>query len=735
MKKFSMLSILFISIATTAFADVPRALNPSKEKEIRARMEVLQVPFIKNDSQIKDSRVKYYANTFAGTVFVTDDEIVYALRGGNKERGPQSREKAGMQPRVRPEPASPHKTKGWSVKEIFLNAKKTKAVGTKEAETKVSYFKGADPANWRSTLPTYNEVSLGEVYDHIRLNLRAYGENVEKIFIVEKEGNPEKIAIRLEGTKGLKVNKQGELEIESGIGTVKMTRPVAYQEVNGTRIEVAVGYTITASAPYYEYGFKVNAYNRNYPLIIDPLLASTYIGGSDRDYAYALALDSSGNVFVAGYIDSYDYPTTPGAYDTSYNGVGDAFVSKLDNTLTSLLASTYIGGSSVDYAYALALDSSGNVFVAGYTDSYDYPTTPGAYDTSSNGVGDALGDAFVSKLDNTLTSLLASTYIGGSNYYDWAYALALDSSGNVFVAGWTTSSDYPTTPGAYDTSYNGVSDGFVSKLNNTLTSLLASTYIGGSDVDWASALALDSSGNVFVAGHTDSYDYPTTPGAYDTSYNGVIDVFVSKLNNTLTSLLASTYIGGGSDVDYAYALALDSSGNVFVAGFTYSYDYPTTPGAYDTSFNGTIDAFVSKLDNDLSQEEAPCPVTLVLNKEPENISLIRKLRDTVLLNFPEGKQYVQMFYDNSAEVVEIIKRNPAIRERIYDLLTSALPDMVSLLLGNKVTISREVVEEIGLLCDAFSREASPALKGDINRVKADLRSGKLFKEFGIRLKK
>ncbi|MEK7812978.1 MAG: SBBP repeat-containing protein, partial [Candidatus Desantisbacteria bacterium] len=267
----------------------------------------------------------------------------------------------------------------------------------------------------------------------------------------------------------------------------------------------------------------------------------------------------------------------------------------LMGSLTSLLSSTFIGGSDDDYALAICLDQSGNAFIAGRTGSPDYPTTQGAYDTSYNGSY----DAFVSKLNGSLGSLLSSTFIGGSNG-DKAYGICLDQSGDVFVAGYTYSSNFPTTTNAYDTSHNGSCDAFVSKLDNSLTSLLSSTFIGGSSWDYANAICLDQSGNLFIAGYTDSSNYPTTIGAYDTSYNGgYYDVFVSKLDNSLTSLLSSTFIGG-SDYDDALAISLGTSGDLFVAGYTSSPDYPTTIGAYDTSYSDNGDVFVSKLDNSLS---------------------------------------------------------------------------------------------------------------------------------------
>jgi hypothetical protein len=607
-KKICVISLLFLFFASTAFAAIskPNTIDPAKDKEIRSRLGILQIPFIKNESQIKNSRVKYYANTFAGTVFVTDDGITYSLRGKSMEHVGASLAAPFVGARVRPEYRAENKdkevVKGWVIKERLLNARKIKVVGIAKAETKVSYFKGKDQSTWKSNIPTYQEVGLGEVYDHIKLSLKAYGKNIEKLFIVEKGGKPDDIMIKVEGAKGVWINEEGEFEIKTGIGTVKMTRPLAYQEIDGKRVEVEVNYALRDPGSTLNYGFNVKDYNKDYPLIIDPLIASTFVGGGDSERADGLAIDSSGNVFIAGGTDSSNYPTISGAYDRSHNGNSDVFVSRLDKTLTTLLTSTFIGGSGDEWANGLAIDSSGNVFIAGTTDSSDYPTTPGAYDTLYD-VNDVSGNAFVSKLNNTLTTLIASTFIGGV-YNDYAADLKIDESGNVFVVGGTKSSaDFPTTPGAYDRSYNGgYSDAFVSKLNNTLTTLMASTFIGGSDYDGENyALAIDTSGNVFIACGTRSSDFPTTLGAYDTSYNGgYADVFVSKLNNTLTTLMASTFVGGSGFETDSCNLAIDPSGNVFVAGDTDSSDYPTTSGAYDRSYNDNGDIFVSKLNNSLT---------------------------------------------------------------------------------------------------------------------------------------
>ena len=445
----------------------------------------------------------------------------------------------------------------------------------------------------------------------------------------------------------LQINKSGELEVETELGPVKFTKPVAYQEINGKRVDVECKYTIADCGmqnaecktnlksefqnpnsenpkssiqnfeaevsnpqsaihnPKLQYGFKVASYDTTNALIIDPLLASTYLGGSGDEWSYSLTLDTSGNVYVTGITYSTDFPTTTGAYDTSGGGSNyDIFIARLSKDLTSLTASTYLGGSKNDPVSGIALDSTGNVYVTGSANSTDFPITTGAYDTS--GGGEDYGDGFIARLSNDLASLTASTYLGGSKH-DPIFGIVLDSTGNVYVTGYTTSTDFPTTTGAYDTSGgDSYGNAFIARLNSDLTKLSASTCLGGSGYDTGDSLALDTSGNVYVMGETYSTNFPTTSGAYDTSGGGSYgndDAFIAKLSGDLTKLSASTYLGGSLN-DSASGISLDSSGNVYVTGSTSSTDFPTTSGAYDTSNNGSSDVFISKLASNLTSLSA-----------------------------------------------------------------------------------------------------------------------------------
>ncbi len=619
---FSFFTLTATLSVTPLFAEQGNASNPSKEEVIQ-EIQKLQAPFIANNGQVNE-RVRFYAKTFGGTVFVTKDgEIVYSLPEG----------------RLWIEGSEGHvgkRASGVTLKEQLVGGTIGEIKGGAESVATVNYFTGNDLSKWQSNISTYGIVDMGEVYEGIGLRLKAYGNNVEKLFTVKPNANHEAIKIRLEGAQGLTVNETGELVVKTELGPVKFTKPIAYQEINGKRVDVAVEYSIqkpevlsqksdgesqrqearnmkletrnlliqirnpqsTIHNLQLEYGFKVASYDKTKDLIIDPLIASTYLGGVYEDYGRSIAIDAGGNVYVVGETLSTDLPTTPGAYDTSRSNNTDVFVSKFNSGLTSLLASTFLGGSfNHDRGYSIAIDAGGNVYVTGATYSTNFPTTRGAYDTAGNG----RWDVFVSKFNSGLTSLLASTFLG-RNSDEYGYSIAIDAGGNVYVTGETLSSDFPTTPGAYDTSYNsGYHDAFVSKFNSGLTSLLASTFLGGGSGDYGRSIAVDAGGNVFITGNTWSKDFPATSGVYAIAHNGGNDdAFVSKLNSGLTSLLASTFLGGNSN-DYGKSIVLDGGGNVYVTGETVSPNFPTTDGAYDTSYNrGSKDTFVSKFNSGLT---------------------------------------------------------------------------------------------------------------------------------------
>jgi muconolactone delta-isomerase len=359
------------------------------------------------------------------------------------------------------------------------------------------------------------------------------------------------------------------------------------------------------------------------PIVIDPILQSTYLGGSGSDEANAIAIHpKTGEVYVAGSTSSSSFPKTTGGAQASKSGGYDAFVVRLNSNLTRILQSTYLGGSESDEAYALAIHpKTGEVYVAGDTRSPDFPKTTGGAQANYGSIyvdyifllrypfmAGLIGDAFVARLSADLTQLLQSTYLGGGNA-DRARALAIHpTTGEVYVAGYTNSVDFPGTTGGAQKSIGASTDAFVARLSSDLTRILQSTYLGGGFIDQAYALAIHpTTGEVYVAGYTEATDFPKTAGgaqAQPKYRNGIFpsgDAFVSRLNKELTQILQSTYLGG-SEQDKARALAIHpKTGEVYVAGETESTDFPGTNGGAQAASGRPFDAFVARLNPDLTQ--------------------------------------------------------------------------------------------------------------------------------------
>ena len=341
----------------------------------------------------------------------------------------------------------------------------------------------------------------------------------------------------------------------------------------------------------------------------------TFLGGSGTDDAYELSIAFADNssIYVSGFTASTDFPVTPDAFDTTFNGgVTDRFVSRFDSGLSRLSASTYIGsvgaaagfigGNGNDLGHAIAIDGEGNVFIAGYTESANYPVTEDAFDTGYNGGR----DAFISKFDSDLTTLLASTFVGGSGDegYKWPRIdMAVTAAGDVIVVGITHSVDFPVTASAFDRKFNGGTesgDAFVVVLDNSLSTLKASTYLGGSHNEWRVAVHPIEDGGVLVCGETESSDFPTSANAYDRTLNVIKDVFIARFDDELSTLEASTLFGG-SKLDEALDIELSASGEIFITGYTESEDLPVTAGSYSQAWGGgRREGYAARFDFDLS---------------------------------------------------------------------------------------------------------------------------------------
>ena len=558
-------------------------------------------------------------------------------------------------------------------------------VGMEKLSGTANYFLGNDPKNWKTNIDTYSRVIYENVYPGVDLIYYGNQEELEDDFVLNPGSDPKSIKLLFQGAQRVHLDEStGDLLLSTSRQRedIRLRKPVIYQqgqatsatEKDGTKQFVDGRYVID---PQGRVGFEIGQYDRSRLLVIDPVLSYfTYLGGMLPDVALRIAVDSGGNAYVTGATVSPDFQVTTGALRNTLfvsicgNGFGafggsgathfpcpDAFVTKLNPTGTAAVYSTYLGGTRSDIGFGIAVDSSGNAYVTGQTESPDFPTTASGFQRNS-----ALGlaKAFLVKLDPTGSQILYSSYLGGTagswgvggNDHQndtWATAVAADNSGDAWVVGYTRSNSFPTTLGviqpnpadistiqtsgsipkglcpivsltfvptsSFLVSYR-CSDGFVSKLNTDLSgasSLVYSTYLGGNNFDAATGIAVDSSGNAYVAGTTLSSNFPTA-NAFQGAFGGgqcgppwkhiCASTFVTKLNSTATALIFSTYLGVNAD-NAATGIAVDSAGNAYVTGFTNSTNFPTSAGVTQPSHAtglcgfGTFsmecpDAFVAK---------------------------------------------------------------------------------------------------------------------------------------------
>lgn len=412
------------------------------------------------------------------------------------------------------------------------------------------------------------------------------------------------IAPDFSGVQGLELDHGGNLLISLPGRTIEHRKPYIYQLSGRERREISGRYVLGGK---HRVRFEIGNYDRHAPLIIDPVLSySTLAGGAGNDGVFSVAVDRAGNVYVPGITASTDFPRTSGSVpNRAFPGATDAFVAKLNPSGSALVYSSYIGGAGVDQGYGIAIDSSGAAYMAGTTDSADFPVTRGAFQSQRRG----FTDAFVSKVNPAGTSLVYSTFLTGSGE-DYAFGLALGSGGNTYVTGITGSDDFPVTSGAFQTRRKGGPDAYVAKLNATGTGLLYSTYLGGSGQTYAYAIAADAGGNAYVTGTTGAPDFPTTAGAFQApgrlpSQGG--DAFLTKIGPLGNALVYSSVFGGNGP-DMGAAVALDNAGNAYVGGRTspapayqISSNFPTTPEAVQRCGPGHPErssAFVSKFGAD-----------------------------------------------------------------------------------------------------------------------------------------
>lgn len=512
--------------------------------------------------------VRFYARTPRFTLWMTQDGLVFDafVRMDKRKRG------------------LPPRDVSWIV---FMNANKdTVILPVGMTRHRVNYFRGGDPSWWITNIATSKAVLYKNLYKQV--DLKVYGNNkqVEYDWIIRPGGCPEAIRYKYENVKSTRIDNKNNLRITTAFGEIIHRAPTAFQVIDGATVPVEAAFKITNSGII---GFKVCKYHKDHPLILDPLVAyATYFGGGDYDRGQSIVVDKEGNTYITGHTTSLDFPIMNAVQDSYGGGYLDVFVFKMTAAGDALLFSTYLGGSATEGGGEIVLDAGGNIWVTGSTYSRNFPTRNAFQDTFAGGST----DGYVFKLSPSGGMLAYSTYLGGSGN-DSASGIAVDTNGNVYIAGGTDSRDFPVM-NPYQASYSGgnfFGDGFVTKLSSDGT-LVYSTYLGGSTDDIGYGIAVDTEGNAYVMGYTESIDFPTLNAVGET-YGGEGDAFITKLSPLGSAILYSTFLGG-SGKDTTRGIAVDNMGNVYVTGDTGSVDFPVF-NPYQEMFGGGSDCFVTKL--------------------------------------------------------------------------------------------------------------------------------------------
>ena len=568
-----------------------------------ASSDRLPLYFVENRGQVDNHHVSHYVQGRDRTIYFAPDGLTFALLGesspitGVQGLDPDANAHASSRRDERPPPSR------WVVKLDFLDSSgRVQPTGRERTPAVVSYFKG--PAEQRfADLPTFAELVYSDLWPGIDLVYSGTVQRLKYRFVVAPGADPGRIRWAYRGAD-VQLTRNGQLDVATPFGGFQDARPVAYQDVEGERVEVKADFVLPdeAGGGRQAVGFELGAYDSSQPLVIDPSLVvyAGYIGGDGIDGASDVAVDPEGNAYVTGFTSSshMSFPVAAGP-DTTFNADQDVFVAKVNAAGTALIYAGYIGGSGSETGNGIAVDADGNAYVTGSTESTasSFPVTVGP-DLTFNG---GATDAFVAKVNAAGTALVYAGYIGGSAP-DAASGIDVDAEGNAYVAGDTLSpaDSFPLLTGP-DLTFNGGRDAFVSKVNPAGTALVYSGYLGGAGFDIGRAIALDSDGNAYVVGETGSNEetFLATVGPDLTFNGGARDAFIAKVGSSGAALEYAGYIGGAG-LDFGRGVAVDAAGRAYVTGDTGSGEgsFPVAVGP-DLTFNGGArDAFIASVTSD-----------------------------------------------------------------------------------------------------------------------------------------
>lgn len=586
------------------------------------------ISFIENKNQWPEN-VKYKLDLNNGAIFFENDKITYNFFKESDVRHSHAHHNDCKGH------TNENKSINWHAYQINILNKNSNStiISENPYSDKINYYLYNDKSKWASNVNKFNKIKYSDLYNNIDLIYYEKNGNLKYDFVVKANSDYKQIKLEYKGVDNLKI-VNGKLLIKTSVNEITELQPYAYQLINGKQKEISCSYKLKNNIISFEINEK---YDKSTELIIDPeLIFSTYTGSTVDNWGFTATFDSDGNVFSGGIVVNVGYPVSLGAYQTTHAGIWDVGIIKYTSDGTNRIFATYLGGSGCEMPHSLVVNEFNELLIFGTTGSSNFPVTPNAYDQTFNG-GTAITydntvtfpngvDIYVSKLSTDGSALQASTYIGGSgndglnfkkyidtnpqvlmhgndslyfNYADGARGeIITDGKNNVYVGSCTFSNDFPTTLGAFQQNSGGNQDGVVFKFDYNLSTLLWSTYLGGSSDDAIYSVETDSNFDAYVSGGTNSINFPTTPGAYNTTYNGgTADGFITHLSNNGNELVASTFFGS-STYDQVYFVRADKNDNIYITGQTKA---PGNTLIYNATYNTPNSGqFIAKLNNSLT---------------------------------------------------------------------------------------------------------------------------------------
>jgi hypothetical protein len=580
-------SMMFWCLVSTSRDFVGNVSVPKKvdltTASLLKKSHVQSLAFIENKGQITDQHnkprrdIQFKIAAAPGlNIFIGDGAIHYQFSKPDKEACPPAKEEM-IKPRYIPEHIS---YTMYRMDVELINANKNAQVLTEGKQIYRENYFSTSASDHGANACAFNRITYKEVYPHIDWVLYMSGGRLKHEFVIRQGGKVSDIKLKYGGAEKLKLNKKGSLVATTQQGVITEDAPKSY-DANGRLVRSM--FVINSDVLSYQTD------NFSGTLVIDPTLGwATYFGGTDFDASYGLKVDGIGNVYIFGETQSSASIATTGAYQTTYGGSRDAFLAKFDTT-GNLLWATYFGGSGTEQGRGLAIDDTGNIYVTGATLSSSGIATSGAHQITYGGGR----DAFLVKF-NSAGTLLWGTYFGGSNYDDGS-GVCVDTLGNVYVTGYTSSSAGISTSGAYQTILAGSSDAFLAKFTSNGI-IQWSTYYGGSSADNGISISCDNSGKIYLFGATNSTSGIATIGAHQTTAGGGgDDAFLARFDASGVLQWATYY--GGSGYDVGISVSADNSGKINICGYTGSTTGIATSGAYQTTFGGSQDAFLARFDS------------------------------------------------------------------------------------------------------------------------------------------